>query len=380
MVGTVHRWRIALVVALTAAMLVPVALPAGASSSEPRVTTIAEGLVGPLGLAVGHHGTLYVAEAFGGQVTRVARNGDTKVLFRKEGVNVLGGIEVNRRGRVVFTMSKGSGEASPPNRAFLAKLTRRGNAKRLAALSRYEVRNNPDAGNQYGFVDLPDDCDTTGLPIPQPQPYDGLVDSNPYAVANAHHGSYYVADAAGNDILKARKRWHRHARIRTVAVLPPIPQEITAEAAAGLEAQFEIDVPDCVVGLTYLSEPVPTDVEVGPHGHLYVSALPGSPELPGTGTVFKVNRWTGAVRKVADGFSGATDLAVDRHGRIYVAELFGNRISVIKHGRVRPYVEVPSPGAIEIGRHGTLYATTDVFGPDEEAPPNGKVVKITRRH
>ena len=147
MTGTVHRWRIALVVALTAAMLVPVALPASARSNEPRVTTIAEGLAGPLGLAVGHHGTLYVAEAFGGQVTKVARNGDTKVLFRKEGVNVLGGIEVNRHGRVVFTMSKGSGETSPPNRAFLAKLTRRGNAKPLAALSRYEVRNNPDAGN-----------------------------------------------------------------------------------------------------------------------------------------------------------------------------------------------------------------------------------------
>jgi len=111
-----------------------------------------------------------------------------------------------------------------------------------------------------------------------------------------------------------------------------------------------------------------------------VSALPGGPELPGTETVFKINRRTGEVRKVTDGFSGATDLAVDRHGRIYVAELFGNRISVTKHGRVRPYVEVPSPGAVEIGPHGVLYATTDVFGADEQAPPNGKVVKITRRH
>ena len=375
MVGTVRRWRIALVVALTASMLVPVAVPASAGSKKPRVTTIAEGLAGPLGLAVGRHGKLYVAEAFGGQVTKVTRGGDTKVVFRKEGVNILGGIEVNKHGRVVFTMSKGpADEASPPNRAFLAKLTRRGKAKRLAALSRFEVRNNPDAGNLYGFVDLPEGCDVSGVPeLPQPQPYNGIVDSNPYAVANAHDGGYYVADAAGNDILKVKK-WRWHSRIRTVAVLPPIPQEVTAEVAA------EFGLPECVAGTTYMSEPVPTDVEVGRHGHLYVSALPGGPELPGTGTVFKINRWTGKVHKVADGFTGATDLAVDRHGRIYVAELFANRISVIKHGRVRPYVEVPSPGAVEIGRHGTLYATTDVFGADEEAPPNGKVVKITRRH
>jgi hypothetical protein len=374
MVGTVHRWRIALVVALTASMLVPVALPANAGSKEPRITTIAEGLAGPLGLAVGHHGKLYVAEAFGGQLTKVTRDGDTRVVFRKEGVNVLGGIEVNRHGRVVFTMSKGTAETSPPNRAFLAKLTRRGNAKRLAALSRFEVRKNPDADNLYGFVDLPGGCDVSGVEgLPQPQPYNGVIDSNPYAVANGHHGSYYVADAAGNDILKV-KRWRWHSRIKTVAVLPPIPQVVTAEVAE------EFGLPDCVAGLTYMSEPVPTDVEVGPHGHLYVSALPGVPELPGTGTVFKVNRWTGEVRKVTDGFSGATDLAVDRHGRIYVAELFGNRISVIKHGRVRPYVEVPSPGAVEIGPHGALYATTDVFGADEQAPPNGKVVKITPRH
>ena len=67
--------------------------------------------------------------------------------------------------------------------------------------------------------------------LPQPQPYNGVIDSNPYAVANGHHGGYYVADAAGNDILKV-KRWRWHSRIRTVAVLPPIPQEVTAEVAA----------------------------------------------------------------------------------------------------------------------------------------------------
>lgn len=365
---TVRPVRIALVALLTVALLVPLAAPATAGSRhKPKVRTIADGLVGPLGLAVGKHGTLYVAEVFGGQLTKVTRRGTTKAVYRKDGVNVLGGVDVSRRGKVVFTLSKGPAETpAPPNRAFLAKLRRKHKVALLAALSRFEKRRNPDKVNEYGFTDLPDGCDVSEVPdIPQPQPYEGIVDSNPYAVTS-HHGAYIVADAAGNDILRVPKHG-RHGRIRTIAVLPPIPQKVTAEVAS------EFGLPECVVGQTYMSEPVPTDVERGRDGHYYVSALPGAPELPGSGAVFKVNPWSGDVRKVADGFYGAVDLAVDRHNRIYVAELFGNKISVLKHRRIKTFVEVNSPGAVEISRRGTLYATTNVF------EGNGTVVKITHR-
>lgn len=369
---TVHRWRVALITMLAVALLIPVAAPAGAGSPhEPRVRTITDGLVGPLGLAVGNHGKLYVAEVFGGQLTKVSRRGEKTVVYRKDGVNILGGVAVDKRGKVVFTLSKGTAETAPPNRAFLSKLRRGGKAKHLAALSRFEVRNNPDADNLYGFVDLPADCDVSEAPIPQPQPYGGVVDSNPYAVAAARHGGYYVADAAGNSILKV-KGYGRRTRIKVVAVLPPVPQTVTADVAE------QFGLPECVVGEQYNSEPVPTDVEVGPDGYLYVSSLPGAPELPGTGSVFRINPWSGKVRRVTDGFSGATDLAVDRHGRIYVAELFGNRISVITHRGTRTFVEVNSPAAVELGRHGKVFATTNVF--DGEQPGNGSVVVITPRH
>jgi sugar lactone lactonase YvrE len=102
-----------------------------------------------------------------------------------------------------------------------------------------------------------------------------------------------------------------------------------------------------------------------------VSSLPGAPELPNTGSVFRVNPNTGAVNVVARGFSGATDLAVADDGTIYVAELFGNRISSISNGVVSTVVDVFSPGAVEIGPDGTLYATTGVFG------PSGSVVVVT---
>jgi len=77
------------------------------------------------------------------------------------------------------------------------------------------------------------------------------------------------------------------------------------------------------------------------------------------------------VNLVARGFSGATDLAIADDGTIYVAELFGNRISSISNGVVSRVADVFSPGAIEIGDDGTIYATTGVFG------PSGAVVIVT---
>jgi len=193
------------------------------------------------------------------------------------------------------------------------------------------------------------------------QPYTGIVESNPYKVATLNPFSYAVADAAGNSIVQVSVGRDP----RTVAVLPGVPQRITPAAAV------QNGLPLCTIGRIYTSEPVPTDVEVGPDGFWYVSSLPGAPELPNTGSVFRVNPNTGAVNVVARGFSGATDLAVADDGTIYVAELFGNRISSISNGVVSTVVDVFSPGAVEIGPDGTLYATTGVFG------PSGSVVVVT---
>lgn len=372
MARTGRRWWIALIVALAAGLLVPLAVPATAAPKAPKapkVRTITDGLVGPLGLAIGRHGAAYVAEAFGGQITRVARDGTKSTVFGRQAVSISGGIDVTRHGRVVFTFSKGEGEASPPNRAGLAKVRHHNRKRLIAVLSRYEQRRNPDQGNTYGFVGLDDSCEVAE----DFQPYTGRVDSNPYAVA-AHHGGYLVADAAGNDIVWVSTH-HGRTRIRTVGVLPPIPQTVTADLAE----QFHL--PDCAIGETFLAEPVPTDVEIGPHGRLYVTSLPGGAETPGSGSVFTVNPWNGDVDRVTAGLSGAVDLAVGGHGQIYVAELTGNRISVVRHGHIHTFVKVPAPGAVEVGRHGTVYATTNAVGPPDAPPdappPNGTLVKIT---
>ena len=118
----------------------------------------------------------------------------------------------------------------------------------------------------------------------------------------------------------------------------------------------------CVGGM-YSGEPVPTDVEVGPDGALYVSSLPGFPEAPGSGAVFRVDPATGEVERLYEGFSGAVDLAVDADGSVYVVELYAGLLTKVEPDGTRSSVELDSPGAVEVDRDGAVYVTTGVFGP-----------------
>ena len=120
---------------------------------------------------------------------------------------------------------------------------------------------------------------------------------------------------------------------------------------------------------------MPTDVEVGRDGHLYVTTLPGGPEGPSLGargSVYRVDPWHGRVRRVATGFLGATNLALGRHGEIFVSELFGDRISTAHRGGARKLLDVPAPAGLEY-RDGRLYVGYDVFG-------SGKVATVDLGH
>ena len=144
-----------------------------------------------------------------------------------------------------------------------------------------------------------------------------------------------VADAGGNDLLKVDKA---PAHISTLAVLPPQPVTVTAQQAAALGA------PDCLVGETYAFEPVPTDVEVGPGGRLWVTTLPGGPEDPSLGargSLYSVGQG-GRSTRVATGFSGATNLALSGDGSAYVTELFGGKISKVNRstGKVSTFKQL----------------------------------------
>jgi sugar lactone lactonase YvrE len=334
---------------------------AAATVSEP----IIDGLSLPLGLAVGSDGTVYVTqtsfETFSGTLTAVGKKGTTNLVSGSDGG--IDGVDAIGKGTVTYT-TLGQG----PDGVFaeVRRVQPNGKVRVLADTLAVEAANNPDQVNTYGFQGLTAEC-AAQVPAVLPddpgqgEPYTGLVDSHPYAVALMPDGSTVVADAGGNDLI----RIDGTGTVSTIAVFPPQPVEVTAEVASALGLP-------CVAGSTYNFEPVPTDVELGPDGLLYVTLLPGGPEDPSLGArgaVYSVDPETGDVAFVAGGFLGATGLAVAPDGTIYVAELFGNRISTVSGTGAEPFVEVPSPAAVEWA-NGVLYATIDVFG-------NGSVVTIT---
>jgi hypothetical protein len=333
--------------------------PAVAADTEgDSPTVLARNQVGPLSLDVSPRGTVWYSQNFAGMLMRILPGGEPRMVARTAHHAELGAVSVNK-GVVTFATTSNDG------RTRLMERRRNGSIHRVANLSRYERRHNPDADAEYGIPDLDPSCEDE-WPVKQagPPSYTGIVESHPYASVTKG-SARYVADAAGNAILKVR----RDGSIATAAVLPPQPVEITAE---GAEAT---GIPACAVGHTYSFEPVPTDVERAGDGMLYVTLLPGGPEDPSLGaraSVLRVDPSDGSSEVVADGLLTATGLAVAGNGDIYVAELFGNRIRRIPAGMDHAVRWRTStfPGDVEFA-DGHVYATRKVFA-------KGQVVRFPR--
>jgi hypothetical protein len=336
---------------LTAVIAAPAAAQAAPAPSDP----IVQGLAGPLQFEVSPNG-IYVGQSFAGILTKVRPNGTTSNLFASPGNSITG---VATRGYDVAFTWRSNDEANPAS--ALKRRFANGTVRTVANLYAFEKRHNPDARNEYGFRNLSAACAAQVPPEIGGQPYTGLVDSNPYAIANAPDGGWYVADAGANAILEVSKT----GRVSVVHVLRPQKVTITADVAASL------GLPACTVGKVYAFEPVPTDVEVAANGMLFVSLLPGGPEdasLGARGSVVRIDPGDGEWAPLGTGFLGATNLALAPGGRIYVTELFANRISLLRNRVITPYLDVPSPAGLEYV-NGMLYASVDVFG-------NGSIVTV----
>jgi hypothetical protein len=360
------RRRTLFIASVAGVVALGAAAPALATTPITPSDPIVSGLAGPLQLDVGSHGQIYTGQSFAGVLTKVRANGSTKDLLTEPG-DIAG---VASSGYTVTYTFTSFDENNP--QALLKQRAPNGKVRTIADLGAFEAKYNPDAHNTYGFLNLSPSCAEQVPAEIGGEPYHGLVDSHPYALTNAPGGGWYVADAGGNDILKVSpKGW-----IKVVTVLKPQPLKVSAEMAQG------VGLPDCTIGATYAFEPVPTDVELARqhygrsarHGRcnpsLVVSLLPGGPEdesLGARGSVVMVtgrgHTWT-----MARGLAGGANVAVSPWGRVYVSELFGNQISVIRHGHAIPIADVPSPSGLEWA-NGKLYASVDVFG-------NGSIVTL----
>ena len=327
----------------------------GGGTHQPTVRVLDTTVLAPYQLDYAR-GALYVGDGGTSTVSRLTRGGLRTVATGPQAGEVAG-VAVNDRGDLAYTTSV-FGEQGATSTSLVIK--RKHGRTITADLLAYERANNPDAGVTYG-IDNPTECQRAAF-----EPFGGAnntggIDSHPYAVAPLGKDGWVVADAGGNNLLRVS----RNGRVSNLSVLPRQPTTITAEAAAAL------GLPDCVVGAVYNFEPVPTDVEVSGRS-LIVSLLPGGPEDPSLGargSVYRVSARSGHASRIAGGFLGATNVAVAPKGRIFVAELFAGRVSVIDHRGVRPYVDLPGALSLVWG-NGTLFGGT-IAPTDDEGNPTG---------
>jgi hypothetical protein len=346
-------------VAMAAALALAAATPAAAAQPGGEPVTRADGLDAPLGLAVDQSGRAIVSQNFSGVLTLVDKKGGTAELAAAPGEEI--SAPAVDGGTVYFVRT-----SFDHSSAWLTSLSA-GVETPLVDLAAYEATENPDAVNTYGFSDLSAECEAQFVPFPEFPPlgmpnYTGILDTHAYG-ATVVNGEVYIADAGANAVLKV----DAEGEVSTVAVLPPAaPFTVTAENIGGAPW------PECVYGHDYSAEPVPTDVELGPDGLLYVTSLPGGSEDPALGprgVVYSVDPDTGDTELVATGFGGATGIAVAANGTLYVAELFGGpmgagQVAVVAPGAsaATSVIELSMPSAVSV-RAETLYVTTDSLVP-----------------
>jgi hypothetical protein len=347
-----------IIVAAATSVATAVAL-AGPAQAAPTPTTLVNGLIGPLSLSV-DSGHIYVSQSFAGKLTRYLANGNGgKDLFVRNPNVDIEAVEARGPGTLFTVTGTRSGGKKY---AQVVHLSGSGKKTVVANMRGFEKNNNPDHGKLYGFRDLSNKCAAKVPPQVGGKPYKGKVDSHPYGLARLSNGSLLVADAAGNDLLRVSPG----GAISVVDVLPAQPLKIT-DANRG-----SVGLPKCTVGHKYYFEAVPTDVEVRGH-NAYVTTLPGGPEDPSLGArgkVYRINLQNGHRTLLAKHFLGATGLAVSPTGKVYVAELFANRISTISQHKRKTVLSVPSPAAIE-WHNGHIFATSNATSPP------GSVIRFT---
>jgi sugar lactone lactonase YvrE len=288
----------AVVAAAPPAMAAPPPLP-------PGISVLAGGFVNPAHVSFGPHGTLFVADMATGSVTRIMlRTGAQKVVGT--GLGLSAGVDVDGAGRIFATSVLGDPEteAAP---ARLVRIGQHGHITVKADLLAWELKHNPDG---------------------QSQAVDSL--SNPYGVLALPH-RVIVADAGANDLIEVRS----DGRLRTLTVFPNFTDGECATRPENTPGTFGCDA-------------VPTDVEMGPDGYLYVSGLGAFAQ----GHIYKVNARTGKIVRTWGGLPPLTGLAIGRDGTIYAASFVSDTVLRIRHGDV-DVATVPAPTDIELG-HGMI--------------------------
>lgn len=400
-----HRLRFALAFVVTA--VAPVVFAPGASAQDATpgaagsdvpdgCTVVAEGLLNPRMIAFGEDGTLYVTEAGvggdetitpsaaegeaapqleatpgldepvdeatpaaeeegpplnrgdTGQVSAVAPDGTQSVVASGLPSYSIGvgptGIVV--AGGVIWVANGGAAPAlgiDPlPNETSIVSIDpATGAVTTLADLGAYEVANNPDGTD---------------------------VNPNLYGMDLGGDGQLYVADAGGNTMYRVDPATGEFTLLGVIPEIP-VPGDSAAEASPSADGPTSLHA-------------VPTGVDVGADGNVYVGLLAG--EAPGAAGVL-IAQADGTFVEAATGLSVVVGVAYGPDGALYASEIFGpgegdmpgpgQVVRVGADGTAEPVVEgLPVPNGIAFGPDGALYvvANSVAFAP---GPPQGQVLR-----
>jgi hypothetical protein len=361
----------------TAASANPVAKASSGARAKATVTTVVSGLDNPRDLAFGADGKLYVAEAghggkncftipqagticvgFTSQISRVnvARSRARRVVSGfvstagPDGSAATGVDGISILGERIFGIEAGASMAVPPG---LLPASVEAKAKRQ--LGRLIVAN--DEGRWKTLANVGDRdfrwSNNHKNLVPGQFP-----DANPYGVLAVPH-SRWVVDAGSNTIDHIGRR----GKVRVAAFIPNPPS----------------------------SDAVPTCIDRGWDGALYIGELTGGGNAPGASIVWRYDPRTDKLTKWAQGLTAVTGCGFGHDGKFYATEFSfrgldhaapnTGRVVLVPAHSTKPITIVGGlsfPGGFAAGWDGTLYVSNWSIATASGPPgaPTGSVVQI----
>jgi hypothetical protein len=337
----VQTQRLILVVLAVVATVVAASL---ASAHAPIMRT---DLKAPRGLS-GDGSYLLVADQGNGRILRVSEEGSTGVLTQgivaaidqtPQGAQQVGVSGVIGVGDTYFYVTGGLLEPGSAEPGFQSVYSVRAGQSPvlLADLGAYERAHNTDG-----------DTGPTGDPV---------LESNPYDLVADGAGGLYVSDSAANAVLHVSAM----GEISPFAVFRDRPNPLFPK-----------------VGGPTLDQ-VPTGIETGPDGVIYVSTLTGFPFPKGMARVYRLQDTNGdgdalddgEATIYADGLTSATNLAFDRDGSLLVTEFSTDmlkqapgRLVRVVEGSIGEVVKAPliSPTGVAVLPDGRIVVSEEFLG------------------
>lgn len=320
-----RRWAAVISVAVAAPVVLITAAALGAFSS----TVVVTGLIAPRGLTPTDDGGLLIAEVGAGRLLEMDSRGRISVI--QDGLP--------------FTLISGPGGSYPAGPSSVV----RSGGDYFYVVGEHTVRGFSEL---YRLEPGEDPEPVTGQEIVGRFPTNPLT--NPYDLVAAPGGGFFVSDSGINAV-------HYISEEGEIEEYVAFPRRQNPQPLNGFS---EIDV-------------VPTGLDYGPDGALYVASLTGFPYPQGAAYVYRIEESDadgrrGTARVFAGGFTAATDVTFDEDGSMLVVEFSTDMGTLAQEYDVREADRIP--GRLVRWRDGEITVVQDgLVSPTSVAVSGGRI-------